>query len=175
MFTIRPATPADATAIATVHVSAWRTAYQGIIPQAALDALSVARRALAWDRQLRDPASREFAFVAEAGGELVGFAAGGPPRHPERGEDGELYAIYLLAEWRGAGLGAALFRAVVDRHRSAGVTALYLWVLAANTIGRRFYERQGGVAGSAQTIEIGGVPFTEIAYVWPDLQATGPA
>jgi hypothetical protein len=38
---IRPATPADATAIAEVRVNAWRTTYKGMIPDAYLAAMKI--------------------------------------------------------------------------------------------------------------------------------------
>lgn len=172
MATLRRAVPADAPAIALIHVRTWQHAYRGIVPQAFLDGMDVARRALAWARQLSDPANPEFVVVAEDGGALIGFASGGPPRNPELPFAGELYAIYLLPERQGSGVGRALFRAVVDHHLANGVTSMYLWVLADNAPARRFYERMGGVAGDENTFELGGAPLREIAYGWVDLRAT---
>jgi hypothetical protein len=40
---VRPATPDDADAIASVHVRSWQAAYRGIVPDAMLDALSIQR------------------------------------------------------------------------------------------------------------------------------------
>jgi hypothetical protein len=41
---IRRASQSDARAIAEVHVASWRETYRGIVPDAFLDALSVAER-----------------------------------------------------------------------------------------------------------------------------------
>ena len=46
--TIRPATLADARAIALVQVEGWRTAYVGVLPQAVLDAKDVEQRTGVW-------------------------------------------------------------------------------------------------------------------------------
>jgi hypothetical protein len=45
---LRPATPADAAAVAYVHVQAWRETYRGIMPDAVLEGPSVEERARAW-------------------------------------------------------------------------------------------------------------------------------
>ena len=41
-FTIRPAVPNDAQAVARIRVLGWRFAYQGLVPQGYLDSLNVA-------------------------------------------------------------------------------------------------------------------------------------
>jgi FR47-like protein len=46
-----------------------------------------------------------------------------------------------------------------------GMTALLLWVLAANPA-RKFYERLGGQPVYEKTVTIGGVPLIEVAYRW---------
>ncbi|WP_157958463.1 GNAT family N-acetyltransferase [Salinicola lusitanus] len=49
---VRRATPADAEAIATIHVDAWRHNYRGWIAETTLAGLDVAARAAAWRSQL---------------------------------------------------------------------------------------------------------------------------
>ena len=52
MVTVRPATPVDVHAIATVHVRTWQAAYDGLIPAEALAGLDVDARAAFWGRVL---------------------------------------------------------------------------------------------------------------------------
>ena len=42
---IRPATPADANALAKLHIDSWRAAYRGLVPDPHLASLDYDRRA----------------------------------------------------------------------------------------------------------------------------------
>ena len=64
---IRTAAVADASAIGSVHVEAWRETYAGIVPDHVLGGLSVDKRAAMWRRLLCDPEAfnASAALVAE--------------------------------------------------------------------------------------------------------------
>lgn len=165
---IRAATLDDAPAIARARVAAWRTAYRGIVPDAHLESLCETETAPRWTEIL---AQRDvFTFVAvDEAGDVVGFANGGPERTGQFEFEGELYAIYLLAEYRGQGIGTRLFSTVAQTLNEAGTGGMMVWVLDANPY-RRFYERMGGrLLDTVRTIDIGGQPFAEAAYGWSDL------
>jgi ribosomal protein S18 acetylase RimI-like enzyme len=139
---IRPAEPADARAIAEVHVDSWRWAYAGVLPQELLDALSVDARARLWTRAIPDPAVS--VVVAAEVDRIVGFASTGATRDVDApGGTGELFAIYLDAGVAGTGVGAALLQRAERDLRDAGYERATLWVLASNDRARRFYERHG--------------------------------
>jgi GNAT superfamily N-acetyltransferase len=140
--TIRPADPADARAIAEVHVASWRWAYASDLPQDTLDRLSVDEREGMWRDAIADP--RVAVEVADRDGQVVGFVSTGPTRDHDAVEGtGELFAIYLDEAVAGTGVGAALLeRAELDL-RAAGFERVSLWVLASNVRARRFYERHG--------------------------------
>lgn len=134
--TIRRATPADAEALAHLHVDVWDDAYTGLMPQGILDdrRARVAARVQRWQEILdQDPD----VFLAESEDGLIGFAAAGPSQDNDVDTDLELRALYVRATWWGTGVGYALFETTV------GDRAAYLWVLAANERAIRFYERQG--------------------------------
>src|SRR4051794_9171383 len=115
---IRSALPADAAAIALVHHTSWKETYPGLIPQPYLDSLDLGKRTAQWEGKLARGA--QSVFVAELGGRVAGFASGGAPQQPELGFESELYAIYLLREAKGRGLGRELFERVADAMRSKG-------------------------------------------------------
>jgi GNAT superfamily N-acetyltransferase len=135
---LRPAVPEDAVAGAAMHAACWREAYT---PYADPDLLA-ARLAdtdgwvAAWTRQLAEGPPR---VVAEADGELVGFAVVGPGRHHGDAAT-ELYAIYTRAAWWGTGLGQRLWDAVRPDEPCC------LWVLEDNARAQAFYARNGFVA-----------------------------
>jgi RimJ/RimL family protein N-acetyltransferase len=147
--TIRDAAPDDADAIAQVHVSSWRWAYDGLLPASVLEGLSVDERATMWRQAVADPDPAARVFVAEdatddAGRRLLGFASVGSTTDEDApAGTGELFAIYLVREIAGVGLGAELLGRAVEALRSAGLGRGTLWVLETNERARRFYERHG--------------------------------
>ena len=75
--TPRRAEPADAPAIAEVHVGSWQAAYRHVFPAEVLAGLSADERAAGWRERLEDDMAL---WVVEAGERVVGFAAAGPSR-----------------------------------------------------------------------------------------------
>jgi GrpB-like predicted nucleotidyltransferase (UPF0157 family)/GNAT superfamily N-acetyltransferase len=172
MITLRLASPEDAPAIAEVHVRGWDV-YRGIVPDAYLDALDPALYARRWAEWLAEPEDgpRGFTYVAEdPPGTVLGFANSGGERNLGRPELGEVRAIYVAAAARGRGAGRRLMAASARRLHLLGFGSLMIWVLAANTMARRFYAALGGLADQARTRSIGGAELEEIGYLWENLQ-----
>jgi ribosomal protein S18 acetylase RimI-like enzyme len=153
---IRPGTAADAEAVAQIQVRTWQAAYAHALPQDRLMALSIDERA-EWFR--RWPPS----LVAEVDGAVVGYIAVGRT-HDESG-DGELYAIYVLPDSWGTGVGRALMTAGEERLRALGHEDAHLWVLDDNPRARRFYEAAGwAVDGTSRRVEFLGFVLDEVRY-----------
>jgi predicted N-acetyltransferase YhbS len=76
--------------------------------------------------------------VAEAGGELVGVAAGAV-----FGASGWVGGVAVVPDWRRVGLGGALTAAIVEHLAGRGVATM---LLHATDLGRPVYERLGFVA-----------------------------
>jgi RimJ/RimL family protein N-acetyltransferase len=141
---IRAAVPADARAIAEVHVAAWRWAYRGEMSSAFLAGLSVDEREADWRRWIGSFEPGTGALVAEDDGRIVGFCSFGPSRDDDATPTrGEVLTLYLLEASAGTGVGRALFTRANDRLRALGYERAVLWVMASNTRSRRFYERAG--------------------------------
>jgi GNAT superfamily N-acetyltransferase len=168
---IRAAQPADAAAIAKVHVDSWRTTYRGIVPDDFLATLSYEQRTHMWRSILSQSPPTSFVYVAEeSGGQVIGFASGGPEHGGDPDYTGELYAIYLLEGYQRHGLGRHLTSTLVQRLVQAGMPSLLLWVLAANPC-RAFYEVLGGQPLYDKHVLIGGTSLVEVAYGWRDAHA----
>jgi len=171
---IRRAELADAPAIARVHVDSWRTTYRGIVPDDALAALSYEQREQTWRRAISHADSVRCVYVAEAnGGNLIGFASGGPERSGDQVYGGELYAIYLLAEHQRCGAGRRVALAIASHLLQGGLTSMLVWVLAENPA-RSFYAKLGGQQVYERVETIGGARLVEVAYGWRDLRALAP-
>ena len=172
MARIREARREDAPGIAHVHVASWRTTYRGIMPDEYLAQLSVEQRARRWMEITS--AGAEIIYVAEDDGDggrgIVGFASGGAKRDGATpAYDGELYAVYILQEYQGQGIGQQLVSAIAERLAQAGFNAMLVWVLAANP-SRGFYDRLGGQLVWEKMIDIAGTTLSEVAYGWPDIR-----
>ncbi|KAA2261150.1 GNAT family N-acetyltransferase [Solihabitans fulvus] len=149
---VRAARTEDARAIATIHVASWRVTYRGAVPDDYLAGLSVDRRVPSWEQRITEPT--QHVLVAEAAGQVRGFAAVGPCRDADAEEStGELYAIYLDPDWAARGLGTLLDAGGAAALAGAGFRRATLWVLDSNERARRFYERQGWAADGASKVD----------------------
>ena len=170
----RPANVADADAIGALHVAAWRETYTGILPDEMLSALSVEARRTMWRNVLSDPAARASTsvFVAEDGGQIIGFGACSGQRDAtliETGFGGEIGALYVLGAHQGRGVGRTLVSALSIALIDLGHAAASLWVLRDNHRARRFYEMLGGEIVGEQTEQHPDGDLVEVAYGWRDL------
>jgi len=165
---LRKAVGEDAPAIARVHVDSWRTTYRDIVPEEHLARLSYEERENLWKRVIADP--RQFTFVAEERGRIVGFANGGRNRGPEADYAGELYAVYLLQAHQQRGTGRRLSAAIAREFVKAGMNSMIVWVLKDNPA-CEFYRRLGAKAVATKMTIIGGKTLEESAFGWPDLEA----
>lgn len=139
---IRRALPADADAIAEVHVEAWRWAYRDQLPADLLADLSVRDRLSMWRQVLADPANS--VHVADADPGLVGFASSGSSNDDDATPGtGEVFTLYILEHVQGTGVGRALLQAAVESLSDRGYAGATLWVMETNRLGRNFYERAG--------------------------------
>lgn len=167
---IRRARIEDSTAIARVHVESWRSTYAGMLPEDMLVKLSSTRHEARWWRQvLGRIRRRHYVYVAEDEKDgVVGFVSGGPSRDRELDQHGEIYALYLLDEYHGAGVGRALFLRLAQKLRQECGKSLAVWVLSENP-SRFFYEAMGGKRVAMRTERLGDAQVQEAAYGWDDI------
>ena len=168
-FTIRPAAPNDAQAVARIRVLGWRFAYQGLISQDYLDSLSIAEDTermrgylsqlpqnlppnnLASVQGTNDGEKRSF-MLAVRDDAVLGFchfsAAPNNADRPERATPGgemvgRLHSLYIDPDALGQGIGHALMSHALSTFAVWGCKRAYLWVLEGNSRAVSFYERQG--------------------------------
>lgn len=166
---IREAILNDAEGIARVHVDSWRTTYKDIVPDSYLQQLSYEQRTENWRRGI----GKNALYVAEdKDGKIVGFATGGKERTGNYDADGELYAIYLLHEVQGQGIGMKLTQLIAQNLKAQGFTSMLVWVLERNP-SKAFYESLGAQPIDTTMIDIGGEEFKEIAYYWDNIDRIG--
>ena len=116
---------------AYVHWRGWHDAYSGLVSAAYLEKLTLEKceqMAFQW---------RDNILVAKDGERVVGFLGFGEADSTA----GELFALYVLKEYRGSGVAQLLMRAALEQLSS--YPKIGLWVLKENPRAIRFYEKCG--------------------------------
>ncbi|WP_300345048.1 GNAT family N-acetyltransferase [Nesterenkonia sp.] len=127
----------EAKELAEVHVTAWKQAYDGILPDQFWNDDALQRRTEFWRQMLADQAHRSRTRVAEADGDVVGIAQIGPPREDDLDVEHELYMLYLLQGHYGSGAATDLLTELL------GTKSASLWVLKDNPRAIAFYRKHG--------------------------------
>ena len=119
-----------------MHAACWRDIYGPYADPARLaERLADTDKWLAnWTTGIAEGPPR---VLAEADGEIVGFAVAGPSRDEDGVTPAELYALYVRAAWWGTGLGQQLWEAVRPEEPCS------LWVIENNRRAQSFYRRNG--------------------------------
>ncbi|MGH7723480.1 MAG: GNAT family N-acetyltransferase [Candidatus Dormibacteria bacterium] len=145
-FIIRAAVLSDARAMAVVHISAWRAAYRGLLPDSVLDGLSIEESEQRWDGMLRtaDETLVRYLVAEDAVGAVLGISGGGSPRDEGvASRFGELRMLNVAPASWGCGVGRALLAACEHEIHALGYSEAYLWVLEGNARARRLYRHAG--------------------------------
>jgi ribosomal protein S18 acetylase RimI-like enzyme len=124
-FTLRPANPQDAPAIAEIHLSSRRHGLP-YLPEVHTEA-----ETHAWVAEVMLP--QQEVWVAESEGQVTGYAA----LH-----EGWLEHLYIAPQHQGRGVG----RALLDLAMSRNPGGLQLYAFQRNDRARQFYEARGFVA-----------------------------
>jgi 3-deoxy-manno-octulosonate cytidylyltransferase (CMP-KDO synthetase) len=165
--TYRLANLEDAVAIAKVHVESWHKSFAGIVPQEFLDNLTVENRTAAFRQRLGEANYKM--FVAEdSKKKIVGFADFGKARENGLEYKTELYAIYILREFQGKGIGENLFRLCQKAMIDEGFDSMYLMALAVSPY-KTFYEKMGGQIVGRGNHFLALAQYETLIYGWKNL------
>jgi GNAT superfamily N-acetyltransferase len=134
-FSLRPARPADAEAIATIWTDGWRDGHLGNVPEA----LVAVRTPESFRTRAAERIGDAVVAVAGADGsgqEIAGFVM-------VVGD--EVEQVYVSADHRGSGVAALLLAEAARLVAAGGHRRAWLAVVPGNARARRFYERCGWV------------------------------
>ena len=153
---LRPATPADAMAVARVHVRSWQVGYRDHLPPDFLAGLDPAAWAARYTFDVADP----FTVLAVAGDDIVGLVTTSIADEPA-----VLMALYVdPGHWR-EGVAQQLMADALTRLRISDRTTAELWVLDGNERADRFYRAHGWRPdGRRRRENVRGVDVDEVAY-----------
>ena len=143
---VRVAWSADAEAIATVQVRAWRRGYAGILPQEVLDSLDARVMATQWAEAIERPAeARNRVLVALDRATVVGFALTAVSDDPDADPavDGQIAEFVVDPEQRRAGHGSRLVQACADTMVADMFNRATIWVTSTDDATRGFLAEAG--------------------------------
>lgn len=139
----RPATAADAPAIARLHAKSWRRAYRGMMGDGYLDGDIDGERSRFWSGFFAAPAPKACVIVAVAGSRLAGFASVYGDHDPDWGT--RIENLHVDIDFGRQGVGATLMAEAARWCAREGFGGpVHLGVLQPNAPAIRFYERLGG-------------------------------
>lgn len=166
---IRAAEPADAAAIHDVSVASCHAAYADVLDDDAfLEMVDDPSRVPDLRSRLVDAATAPSVvyLVAENDTGVVGFVqclyGDHRPAHVDEGA-AYLKSLYVRPGRWGEGIGSDLLAAATDRLPDC-LERVQLGVLAANDVGRRFYEARGFEKVGDGTFEAGDVTYDTVVY-----------
>ena len=149
---IRPATVADADAIAALHAASWRSAYRGIFKDEHARPVARWRASGALAGKLGAMAPNDTVLIAGDVGFIAVWAKGDP------GFGAYIDNLHVRPDRRSGGLGRRLLGAAMQRVAARGERRAYLWVFDDNTRAIDFYRRLGGEIVERGLDEIDGQP-----------------
>lgn len=169
MTEIRPADKLDAAAIADIETAASCHAYGSFVPVDELVKVSRSESTAIWADAIAANSLPCKAFVAEQGGEVVGFANcanyGG-----REGFEGVFNALYVLPTHHRQGIGRRLFDEAMTWMGERGVGAAYVEVYRDNPF-RQFYESRGGILIEEFGVSAYGQTIPAVAYGWRGIRS----
>jgi ribosomal protein S18 acetylase RimI-like enzyme len=163
-YSVRPATPRDAKAIAEIHVATWQAAYQGLMPDDYLQKFTVEKCLSFWREAIEY--SEPQLLVATDGEQVTGFVGFDRSRDPgSKSTTGEIWALYVMPSHWGKGAGLALWDGAREGLKEEGCTQVTLWVMLRNERALRFFEQAAGFKRempSLKTVPFGSARLEEI-------------
>ena len=141
-----------------VHYKSWHETYTGLIDADYLERFTLEKciaTAHKWPNNI---------LVAKDGERVVGFAGYGSYRDDTLPACGEVFAIYVLAEYHGQRVGYKLMKAAIDK--LSAYKKIAVWVLKGNERAIRFYERFGFRFDGTEADIMLGTPNTKLRMIF---------
>ncbi|MEA4914180.1 MAG: GNAT family N-acetyltransferase [Christensenella sp.] len=161
---IRLAADEDIPAIAHIINEAWKTAYDGIIPQSYLNSIREEDKVKRLHEGLERVSHMRY-FVLCENGVPVGAASLHRARNDDMPDAAEFSFFYFLPTvWR-KGYGTMLLNRLKEESAKAGFLRLCCWVLEENHRAISFYESQGLLRDGTRQTETIEIPLEEIRCV----------
>lgn len=141
-----------------VHYKSWHETYTGMIDRGYMERHTLEKCteiAHKWPDNI---------IVAKDGEKVIGFAGYGAYRDHTLPGRGEVFAIYVLAEYQGKRIGYALMNAALEK--LSAYKKIAVWVLKGNNNAIRFYERYDFRFDGTEAEIMLGTPNRELRMIY---------
>ncbi|MGN1048668.1 MAG: GNAT family N-acetyltransferase [Eubacteriales bacterium] len=141
-----------------VHFKSCHEAYAGLIDAEYLNNMT--------EEKCRKTAHKrtDNILVAKDGNKVIGFVGYGANSDDTLTDCGEVFALYVLAEYHGKKVGYELMNAAFER--LTDYKKITLWVLKGNDKAIGFYERYGFVFDGTEKEIVLGTPNTKLRMIY---------
>lgn len=158
---IRQATLEDIYQMSEVFAKTWKVTYKGIFSQRYLQKLSLKHWVEPFKRGMQ--AKKNEYIVAQVDERIVGGLVCGKNRHHQT--NAQIYAIYVLPEYQGLGIGKALIEKSLQLLHAYDEVDVFCVI--NNYPARQFYTMCGfQETNEIKRSELDGVPFSCVCYRW---------
>jgi ribosomal protein S18 acetylase RimI-like enzyme len=149
---LREARPSDLESLASLFLACWQVSYAGVLPDHVIAMFDDDSSRALWHRVLETPNAGSVGIVAEQPSRgVVGIIRLGSD--PDEATSGHVFSLYVDPATQGQGVGRTLLDEADRRFRDAGLAQATLWVFAANTAARAFYQQHGWQPDGGQRVE----------------------
>lgn len=143
-FKIRKSTKEDSFSIAHVVTVAWNETYKGIVPSWYLEELKTNEKERGQKLYNLFDENKNRTFVLQADDKVVGFVRYGLTEDEEFDKTcGEIFALYIIAKYKGYGFGKKLVSSAVNEIKNLGCNKMLIACLKGNP-SNDFYKHMGG-------------------------------
>lgn len=166
MIAVRLAVFSDAERIAQVHVDAWQSTYDGLLPKHTIAHWTYERRKSQWEQHLANKSN--VIWVALRENAIVGFAFAltEPPEALVSNCQAMLSALYIRTYAQRLGAGKLLLRKIAESLLSRGCQRMSVSVLSSNASAQQFYKHMGASYDANKVTETKCGPLMEAVYVF---------
>lgn len=142
-YTIRKIKREDCLEVAKVVSTSWNETYKEIVPDWFLNELKTNEEERA--RKMLDDFDTKNSnqLVLEIDGKVVGFANYGKATDEEYSHCGEIFALYIISQYKGNGLGRKLVEEATSELKKMGYNEMLISCLKGNP-SNEFYKHIGG-------------------------------
>ena len=134
----------DCKSIANIVTISWNETYQDIVPEWFLDELKNNEEERAKKSYDEFDKNNNNQLVLEVDNKVVGFVNYGISEDEEYQNCGEIFALYIIAKYKGNGFGRKLVEEVKKEFKQQGINKMIIACLKGNP-SNEFYKHIGGL------------------------------
>ena len=134
----------DCKSIANIVTISWNETYQDIVPKWFLDELKNNEEERAKKSYDEFDKNNNNQLVLEVDNKVVGFVNYGISEDEEYQNCGEIFALYVIAKYKGNGFGRKLVEEVKKEFKQQGINKMIIACLKGNP-SNEFYKHIGGL------------------------------